>query len=225
MTGGKHMDGFAGLLRTLLAETGAANLQVFCKVQSESAQPKGTGPRSTDTTVPGWFRAEKDWDVLVLAGKQLVAVIELKSHVGSFGNNFNNRVEEVLGNATDLHAAYREGAFKPALCPWLGYLMLLEDAPKANAPVRLREPHFRAFDDFRNASYADRYNVCLTKLVRDRLYNSCCLLMSPTREGRTKGDYREPNSELSFTNFVASLTGHASAVARTLIPPESGEQV
>jgi Restriction endonuclease XhoI len=42
-------------------------------------------------------------------------------HGTSFGNNFNNRSEEALGNATDLWAAYEEGAFKASERRWLGY--------------------------------------------------------------------------------------------------------
>jgi hypothetical protein len=37
--------------------------------------------------------------LIVKVGQDLLAVIEIKAHVGSFGNNFNNRVEEALGNA------------------------------------------------------------------------------------------------------------------------------
>ena len=73
-------------------------------------------PEATHTILPGWFCAEKDWDLVVVVNRLLVAGIEFKSHVGSFGNNCNNRVEEALGNATDLLAAYREGAFQPSLC-------------------------------------------------------------------------------------------------------------
>src|SRR5471030_2748197 len=83
----------------------------------------------------GWFaqsyRPEKKWDLIVISNKQLVCVMEFKSQVGpSFGNNFNNRTEEAIGSATDIWAAYREGAFKPSSRPWLGYLMLLEEAPR-----------------------------------------------------------------------------------------------
>jgi len=35
--------------------------------------------------------------------------IELKSRVGSFGNNVNNRTEEAIGNAADIWRAYEEG--------------------------------------------------------------------------------------------------------------------
>ena len=42
-------------------------------------------------TLPGYFRPTKLWDLLVTYKGQLIAAIELKSHVGpSFGNNFNN---------------------------------------------------------------------------------------------------------------------------------------
>src|SRR5207244_2320936 len=99
------------------------------------------------TELPGWFRAEKNWDLLVVADGKLVAIVEFKSQVGSFGNNFNNRTEEALGNATDLWAAYEEGAFRPSERPWLGYLMLLEDAPGSNRKVKVKEPHFPVFPE------------------------------------------------------------------------------
>jgi Restriction endonuclease XhoI len=235
VTGGKHMDGFIRLVRAIVAEAGLANARVFCKPLEDPTAPQPRRPRrrrrgegeddtyeaiATDTILPGWFRAEKDWDLIVLVGRLLVAVVEFKSHVGSFGNNCNNRIEEALGNSTDLLAAYREGAFRPALRPWLGYLMLLEEAPGSTRPVRVRQPHFRVFPEFQGASYAERYNQLLTKLVRERLYDSCCFLMSNATGGPATGEYREPNVELGFANFVASLLAHATSVARTQ-PPEA----
>jgi hypothetical protein len=157
--------------------------------------------------LPGWYRPEKKWDLLVVADGQLLAGIEFKSQVGSFGNNCNNRTEEAIGSATDLWAAYREGAFKPAVRPWLGYLMLLEEVPGSTTPVSAREPHFKVFPEFTGASYAHRYEILLTKLVRERLYDAGCFLLSNAVGGR-KGAYREPSGELSFQNFIASLLGH-----------------
>ena len=67
----------------------------------------------------------------------LLATIEFKAQVGpSFGNNFNNRVEEALGNSTDLLTAFREGKFRPSQRPWLGWLMLLEETRNSTQPVR-----------------------------------------------------------------------------------------
>lgn len=200
VTGGKHLDGFRALVSDLLVASGLKDAHIFWKQKTE---------------LPGWYRAEKNWDLLIVADGKLVAIVEFKSQVGpSFGNNFNNRTEEALGNATDLWAAYREGAFQPSERPWLGYFMILEDATGSTTPVRVKEPHFKTFPEFQNASYADRYGLLLTKLVRDRLYDAGCLVLSSRKTG-LKGEYSEPNPELSFRNFVTSLLGRAIAVAKT----------
>jgi hypothetical protein len=70
------------------------------------------------------------------------------------------------------------------------------------------------FREFKDASYAKRYEILVTKLVRERLYDAACFLMSNPTLG-PKGAYREPAPELSFENFIASLVAKAIAVART----------
>jgi hypothetical protein len=202
VTGGEHLDGFRALVAELLIVSGLQRATVYWR---------------KDTELPGWFRAEKNWDLLVVADGKLIAIVEFKSQVGSFGNNFNNRTEESVGSATDLWSAYEEGAFKPSERPWLGYFMLLEDAPGSNRPVRVKEPHFKIFPEFRDASYAERYGILLTKLVRSRLYDAACLLTSSRDEG-VSGKYSEPNSELGFRIFVTSLPGRAIAVAKMQRP-------
>ena len=200
VTGGAQLDGFVRLIRQLLIEAGLPESTIFCKTKCD---------------IPGYFRPEKRWDLLVVADDQLLAVIECKSQVGpSFGNNYNNRTEESLGSATDLWAAYREGAFKPSQRPWLGYLMLLEDAPGSVHPVQVTESHFHVFEEFRNVSYARRYELLLLKLVRERLYDAGCLILS-ARETGVKGKFKEPSSELSFRQFAVSLMARAVAFAKT----------
>lgn len=202
VTGGKHLSGFQKLVAELLMASGLQRATIHWQQKTE---------------LPGWFRAEKNWDLLIVADGKLVAILEFKSQVGSFGNNFNNRTEEALGNATDLWAAYEEGAFMPSERPWLGYLMMLEDAPEATTPVRVKEPHFKVFPEFKDASYAKRYELLLSKLVRARKYDACCFLMSSRAKG-SQGEYREPNTELSFRNFMASLLGRVMAVAALQSP-------
>jgi len=199
VTGGAQMNGFINLVRDLLCESGLPKAHIYCDKYVE---------------LPGWYRPEKKWDLLIVSDGKLLAGIEFKSQVGSFGNNYNNRTEEAIGSATDIWAAYREGAFKPSARPWLGYLMLLEEAPGSLAPVRTREPHFKVFPEFKESSYAKRYEVLLTKLVRERLYDAACFLMSNAKDG-PKGLYREPVPELNFQNFVTSLVAKAIAVAKT----------
>jgi len=151
---------------------------------------------------------------VVVVDGQLLASLEFKAHVGpSFGNNFNNRVEEALGNSTDLLTAYREGKFKPSQKPWLGWLMLLEDTPKSASPVRVDEPHFEVFPEFKDTSYAQRYELFCERLMRERLYDSTCLILSD-KEGGLKGRYTEPNPEFGFATFATSLSAQAMAFAK-----------
>jgi Restriction endonuclease XhoI len=190
------MDGFVRLVRQLLTDA---------KVPPECIQI------DKRVELPGWFRAEKKWDLVIVHNSELVAAVEFKSQVGpSFGNNFNNRTEEALGSATDIWAAYREGAFKPSARPFLGYLMLLEDCPRSQAPVKVVEPHFPVFPEFKNASYRDRYTILIEKLLRDRLYDGACFLLS-SETAVTTGDYLEPHKELTFAKFITPLIAHVSA--------------
>jgi hypothetical protein len=200
VVGGGHLDGFVSLVKELLLEGGLAGTSVHVS-------------RST-AVLPGFFRPTKSWDLVVVDGGKLVAIVEFKSQVGSFGNNFNNRVEEALGNAADVHSAYREGAFAPSPSPWLGYLMLLEDCAESNSPVNVSEPHFKVFNEWHGASYAKRYEIFCRKLVRERVYDAACFVLSP-RPKAGEVSYSEPSEEIGFANFAASLVGHALALAGT----------
>ena len=198
VTGGKHMDGFISLFADLIEEAGLPESAIHVR----------------KTTLPGYFRPTKSWDIVVVDDGNLLASIEFKAHVGpSFGNNYNNRIEEALGTAIDILTAYREGKYKPSARPWLGWLMLLEESPRSTAPVRVDEPHFKVFDEFKHASYAQRYELFCQRLLRERLYDGACLLLTDSETG-LRGGYREPNSEIGFMPFVTSLLAHVMAYVR-----------
>lgn len=194
VTGGKQMDGFVNVVRDILLACGVSKKEILYNSRLE---------------LPGYYRPEKRWDVLLITSGRLVAAIEFKSIASSFGNNLNNRTEEALGCATDLWTAYREGAFPTSPKPWLGYLMLLVECEKSTRPVSVREPHFEVFPEFKGASYAERGRILLEKLMRERLYDATCFLMTPKEDG-DKGVYSEPGPNLSFRYFAESLRGHAT---------------
>lgn len=196
VTGGAQLDGFIGLVSDVMRENRIPDVAIH---------------RKKNVVLPGFFRPTKEWDLLVLAKGELIAVIEFKSQVGSFGNNFNNRAEEAMGSAVDLWTAYREGAFKPSARPWLGYFMLLEESPKSLRPVAVKQPHFKVFPEFKGSSYAKRYELFCIKLVRERLYDSACFIMSAKQAG-LNGLYREPSEELGFGKFLGSLLGKAFTI-------------
>jgi hypothetical protein len=197
VTGGKQMDGFIRLVRDLLV---AAKVPETCIAVDKRIE------------LPGWFRAEKKWDLVIVHERELLAALEFKSQIGpSFGNNLNNRTEEALGSATDIWAAYREGAFRPSSRPFLGYLMLLEDCDRSRSPVKVAEPQFPVFPEFRGASYRDRYAILIEKLLRERLYDGACfLLSSPTSS--VSGDYLEPHPELTFAKLMTPLLAQVAAI-------------
>lgn len=189
------MDGFIQLFSQLIIEAGVEQDNIFFKKSLE---------------LPGFFRPTKEWDFLVVKNNQLIIALEAKSQVGpSFGNNFNNRTEEAIGSALDLWTAYREGAFNKTVKPWLGYLFLLEDCEASQRPVRVKEPHFKVFPEFDNASYSKRYEIFCRKLIKERHYNVASFLLSDRKKG-LKGEYNEPADDLTFEIFAKSLVAHAS---------------
>lgn len=129
----------------------------------------------------------------------------MKSQVGSFGNNFNNRVEEALGNATDFWTAYKKGVFKPSQKPWLGYLFMLEEDEKSVRPTqRIGLKPFGVDEAFQELSYAKRYELVCERLVRELLYDAACFFTSSAKTG-IRGAYDQPNEELSIRNFEGYL--------------------
>jgi len=198
VTAGKQMDGFIGVVTDILLNAGARKDEIYVDSKLE---------------LPGYFRPEKKWDVVMVANQKLVAVIEFKSMASSFGNNLNNRVEEAVGSATDLWTAYREGAFPTAPRPWLGFMMLLVESEKSTQPVGVREPHFPVSPEYKGASYAERCQIMLEKLMRERLYDASAYLLTP-ESGGSSGQYSEPSTSLSFRFFEESLHAHISQFQR-----------
>ncbi len=171
--------------------------------------PPSSISRGSAVELPGYFRPEKKWDLVVVHGDALAAAIEFKSQVGpSFGNNYNNRSEEAIGNAIDIWTAYREGRFG-TMRPWLGYLFLLEEAPGSTRPVQVRQPFFEVDPVFLDASYKDRYEILCRRLILERLYDAVCFVTASADVG---SPIHEPASDLSFTTFATAIRARAAAL-------------
>lgn len=197
VTGGKNMDGFMVLLLDVVRANGLAHADIHLK--------------RAVLTLPGYFRPTKLWDLLVIHKGELIAAIELKSQVGpSFGNNFNNRTEEAIGTAHDLWTAYRENAFGKQPRPFVGWLMMVEDAPESRSPVREVSPHFPVLNEFKGASYLKRYDLLCQKLVQEQLYTTACIITSP-RSAAGTGEFSEMSAMTGLKTFIAALAGHIAA--------------
>jgi hypothetical protein len=195
VTGGAQMDGFIDLFTKLVTQAGIPGDYIFRKKAVE---------------LPGFFRPTKEWDLLVVGERTLIAAIEAKSQVGpSFGNNFNNRTEEAIGSALDLWTAFREKAYLNSPQPFLGYFFMLEDCEASNRPVSVQEPHFKVFPEFVGASYMRRYELFCRKLVLERHYTVSAFISSSSLDG-LEGAYRTPGEDLSMERFAKTLVAHVA---------------
>ena len=199
VTAGKNMDGFVSFLIDIIKANGLKNAEII---------RDGRIP----LTLPGYFRPTKMWDMLVISRGRLIAATELKSQVGSFGNNFNNRTEEAIGTAHDLWTAFREGSFGESPRPFVGWLMLVEDAPGSRSPVSDKSQHFPVRPEFQNASYLKRYDLLCRKLMQENLYTAASVITSPATAARN-GRFTEMSELTGLKNFVTTFAAHIAAEA------------
>lgn len=219
VVGGKNMDGFVEIVRAVAAHCGLAGDAVHI--------------RKSQVVLPGFFRATKNWDVLVIHERRLLGVFEFKSQVGSFGNNFNNRSEEVIGSAADLWVAHHHGAYggvvrnrgevreyaqallNPVIQsdprpPFLAWLMLLEECDASMRSVRCDAPHFPVFKEFQDASYARRYQILCERLVERQLYSAAALELTPTGQD----SHRALSPATSIRNMFSEFAGRLLAAVQ-----------
>jgi type II restriction enzyme len=195
---GNNLDGFRAMVLALVKANGLAHAEIHTS-------------RSL-VVLPGFFRPTKQWDTIVMVEGRLVAALEFKSQIGSYGNNYNNRTEEAIGSAHCLWTAYREGALGDQPRPFLGWLMVVGDDAKSRSPVRASAPHFAVFPEWKDASYQRRYDLLCQKLVREQLYSAAALLTTPAT-AKDSGEYADLSQLSSLHTFVTALAGHIAAVA------------
>jgi len=210
VTAGKHMEGFIALIADIVKANGLPETSIHRDIRL--------------VTLPGFFRARKLWDLVVVHQGKLIAAIELKGHVGSISNNFNNRVEETIGTAHDFWTAYEKDAFgKDVPPPFLGWLMIAEDAPESNKSVGYESQHFEIFPEFQDTSYLERYSLLCDKMVKQKLYSAASVIASP-QTAKNDGAYREIQKITGLNNFFTKLAGHI-AVEAARSAGSSGRQV
>ena len=187
VTGGKQLDGFINLLVKISRDMGVPEDCIYVKANH----------------LPGFFRPTKDWDFLIISPtNQLIAVIEFKSQVGSFGNNFNNRTEEALGSAVDLWTAFRENGFPQNQPPWIGYMLLVEKTKGSTSAIKIKEPYFEIRPEFRNTSYMERYAVFCQKLMLERHYSATSLIWT-----NPEMEFGSLDKDISIETFLHSFMG------------------
>lgn len=199
--GGGHFNPIANLIARFFTDAG---------YPADSIAASGKG-----TVLPGYFRPNKAWDLVIVHKEVLVAAIELKAlGAPSYGNNFNNRVEEALGNAVDISSANVADLTGPEK-PWLGYFFLLDDSAAAKSPRAAREnPALPIADRWRNLSYEERFAITGRRLIDEGIYDAVCYVTSSQDDPGP----REPEQQLDWKHFSAALEARLTYLSKLGLP-------
>ncbi|MGW3123247.1 PaeR7I family type II restriction endonuclease [Streptomyces sp. NPDC001107] len=196
--GGKQFDPIVSLVANFFRDAGYPDSCIQTASQLE---------------LPGFYRPQKKWDVVVTWGKNLVAAFELKALGGpSYGNNFNNRVEEAVGSATDVRRAFSEEHREAS--PWLGYFFLMEDDAGSRRPVKTAKSPLPVSDTWLNLSYQERGGVFCERLLADHLYDAVCYITAP----KGSGSFSELVPSVGWSAFSAAIIDRINMLRSSGIP-------
>ncbi len=190
-------------------------------------------------SIPGYFRPTKEWDFIVCQNfasvhnrRRVVAVVEFKSQLGSVAKNQPNRLEEAVGNITDLRMAQAAGLLGPVDSHvWAGYCMLccpIEAEIKAATSIKQSvlpvDPTFVGASEMSGAKegsrritgvdYIQRYGIGFDRLTSPKQYDRTCFMLTSDELIKTSVRYVEPFRDHGAEEFAASMLEHVLAVYR-----------
>lgn len=184
VTGGRHMDAVHQLVVDEIHATGATGLRIH--------QNRGA-------TLPGFYRASKSWDLVLVKDGVPVLAVEYKSMLGSEGKNLNNRADEVFGMAEDTRQAELKGLIPPQMRR--AYIFVMSDNPDTSRPVgvnrTLREPD----PIFDGASYVQRMAIMLKRMRETGLFHMTWAVAVKEEPF----SWSEPDPEVGWDRFAADL--------------------
>jgi len=197
---GKHMTAFEDLIRQVVSDAG---------IETDPEPGK-------KVFVPGFYRETKSWDVVLQYRGHILAIVEAKSQGSSLAGNFNNRVEEAIGQAADIWKSHERGLAVSGIRPWVGYLMVVEETADTIEQKFLRRskaipPGMIVDEVFDGLSYAERYAEAFRRLDQERMLDATCVAIT-----RDADNYSYPNQWLSFNGFAAQLWGRCKHVQAVL---------
>lgn len=197
--GGKQFDPIVDLIARFFRDAGF---------------PESCIQTSSQLELPGSYRPQKKWDLVVNWGETLVAAFELKALGGpSYGNNFNNRVEEAVGSATDVRRAFAK-IYPESENPWLGYFFIMQDDEKSRRPVSIAKSPILVDDAWRGKSYQGRGGMFCERLLEDGLYDGICYVTSTMGSG----EFSEPSSAVGWDAFSEAVASRISTLQKQGIP-------
>ena len=80
------------------------------------------------------------------------------------------------------------------------------------SPVRFTSPHFPAFPEFNNTSYASRYEIFCKKLVQEQLYDAAALLLTKKSDINT-GNFSFKSEFTNPKRFAIALASKVLGIS------------
>lgn len=170
-----------------------------------------------DGVIPGYYRRSKNWDVVALHKGHLVGVVELKSQVGSEGNNGNNRIEEALGNSFDAHFTQEMTGVFGNLSMWRAFCMVFGSDMSTAAPIRIsKRPLFEFDPAFVPMTYGSQLVVMTERMMQTGVYDAAWLVTSwQDRDGYVL--YDEPVPTATADTLRAQIEGRVRYAIQALV--------
>lgn len=184
VTGGRHLAGVNQLILDQLDLIGVPDVECYA---------------NRGAVLPGYIRASKSWDLLVVVQGEPALAVEYKSMTGSEGKNLNNRADEVIGVAEDLRLAQAHGLISENLRR--AYVFLMEVTPAVQVPVGVAVSAGSPDEEFVGASYLERMAIMCERLRDEGLYD----LTWAVGVKRDPTDFVEPRASVGWDVFSRDL--------------------
>lgn len=195
----RHMRSLALFVRQMFVDAGLDDSEVF-----------------VDQSIPGYYRRSKNWDVVAMHKGQLVGLVELKSQVGSEGNNGNNRIEEALGNSHDAITAQEMNQPFGPLPMWRAFCMVFGSDPATAKPVGMRSrPLFDIDQAFHSMTYGSQMATAIERFIQTRAYDAGWMVTSWIEDGRYVR-YEEPVPIATIDTFWTQIESRVQFAKQAL---------
>jgi type II restriction enzyme len=205
-TGGENLGGFRDMIEDVVHRHGPEGCEVH---RGNSA-----------CVLPGFFRPTKQWDLLIVFQNRLLAAFELKSLCGpSFEDEADKCCDEAVRSGYDFRKAQGAAIFGPGASPFLGYFLLVEDAPGSREPVKAQSALIPTDKIFHVSSYQHRMRILCERMVEQQLYSCASVLVAP-KESKC-GDSSHLSNPTAFRFLLSRLAGHLASEADLVGGPET----
>jgi Restriction endonuclease XhoI len=184
VVGAKHLDGINDLI--------SRTIEIFAGPGLEFRAGRAA-------TLPGYYRASKNWDLVVVRDGVPVLAIEYKSMVGSEGKNLNNRADEIFGMAEDVRQAEAHGLLPRDMKR--AYVFIMGITPESTNPVGASTRIGTLDPVFEGASYLDRAAIMCERMRETGLFDLVWMIGVDERTTESQ----EPRPAVGWRRFEEDL--------------------